>query len=467
MAISKCTRRLLTPFGVGTLLLCASGAVARAQGPDYNNLARAAEEELRESKTPGAAVAVISGDRVVFLKGFGLTSTEAGEPVTPDTLFLVGSCAKVFTAARVVALKEEGKLKLSEPVGTYVPGLLPSLSRVTPHQLLTHTAGIADEVTDYGPLGDAALEAYVRSWGDGFVIAEPGEVFSYSNPGYDALGLVIEKVGGGPFARQMDDWLSKQLRMRSTTFQPTVAMTYPLAKGHVQGASGVPTVVRPMPSNAAQTPDGFLFSSGADLSRFVAAFLNRGALDGRQLLTPSLVAEMAEPRVSIPNSDVRFGYGLTAREVRGVRVLESSGAVRGFSCLMRMAPEQRFAVVVLANGGRALRKTADRAMELALPLKPQTGATATAPARLSAAEASRLVGRYVNGALSIELVAKGDALFLKAQGFEVPVSKAGENRYSVSIPLLPDPIEFTTVAGADGSTKFLVSRLRALRRAAN
>ncbi len=114
-------RLLLAP----TLIMTASLGPVFAQQPqkDLAPLEKAALDELRETNTPGAAVAIVSGDRIVYVKGLGVSNVETGTPVAPEMLFRTGSVGKMFTAALLTSLAEEGKIKLDEPIGKYVIGL--------------------------------------------------------------------------------------------------------------------------------------------------------------------------------------------------------------------------------------------------------------------------------------------------------------------------------------------------------
>jgi CubicO group peptidase (beta-lactamase class C family) len=149
----------------------AAVAYARQAPPsrEFSDLERVVADELKESITPGAAVAVVSGDSIVFTKGFGIANVETRARVTPDMLFRTGSIAKMLTATVLVSLSEEGKLSLDAPLGNAVKGLGPRLSRVTPHQLMTHSAGLVDDLQG--------------NRDDDFFFTEPGRIFSYANPG--------------------------------------------------------------------------------------------------------------------------------------------------------------------------------------------------------------------------------------------------------------------------------------------
>jgi D-alanyl-D-alanine carboxypeptidase len=109
---------------------------------DFRELDKVVAAELKETNAPGAACAVVSGDRIVYEKGFGVSDIETGAPVTPSMLFRTGSINKMLTAAVLVALADEGKIALDAPLAKSVPGLAPGLSRLTADQLLSHTAGL-------------------------------------------------------------------------------------------------------------------------------------------------------------------------------------------------------------------------------------------------------------------------------------------------------------------------------------
>src|SRR3989442_13891595 len=105
------------------ILGLATGLIAFAsqeQQPDFTQLEKTVLEELKETNSPGATVAIVSGDGIVYSKGFGISNVETGAPMTPDMLFRIGSTTKMFTATALVTLAEEGRIKLEEPIENYV-----------------------------------------------------------------------------------------------------------------------------------------------------------------------------------------------------------------------------------------------------------------------------------------------------------------------------------------------------------
>src|SRR5258708_4302383 len=214
------------------IFVAAAAALALGQsrlGPAA--IERVAMEELRATNTPGAAVAVVAGNRMLFAKGYGLASVESKDPVTPEMLFRLGSTTKMFTASTVGELALEHKIDLNAPVGKYISGLDPAIARLTANQLMSHTAGLKDEAPMFGSHDETALGAGIREWKASFLFTEPGKIYSYSNPGFWLAGYLAETVAGKPYAEVVDERVFKPLGMSRSTFRPTMAMTWPLAQG--------------------------------------------------------------------------------------------------------------------------------------------------------------------------------------------------------------------------------------------
>jgi len=444
---------LLCPLAIG---------LAATPSPDFASLEKVVQEELRETGTPGAAVAVVSGEQIVFAKGFGVASVETGAPVGDGMLFQVGSMTKTFTAAAIVSLAEEGRLRMDAPIGTYVQGLAPRLGRLTMHQLLSQTSGLRDEGADYGSQDEAALGATIRAWTEDRLLLEPGKAFSYSNPGFSLAGLVLETIEGKPYADVIEERILKPLGMGRSTFRPTRAMTHPLAVGH-SGERDRPHVVRPMANDTRHWPAGYLYSSIQDLARFAGAFQNEGRLEGKQVLSPAVIVKMSTPYAEFPPTfdGGAYGYGLFMDDARGIRVAGHGGQMPGFSAEWRFVPSRRVAVIVLANReGLMFRRTVAQALEPHLPPVPARPGAPSVP--MTTEEMTRYAGRYV-GRWSMELLVKQGALFLKWGGGERPVTKIEGGRFLASREV-GDPVEFRIVPGADGRPEYLQMFLWVFRR---
>jgi CubicO group peptidase (beta-lactamase class C family) len=410
---------------------CAARAEARqARAVDFAELDKAVEAELKAGHTPGAAVAVVSGDRVVYARGFGVTSAEeGGGAVTPDTLFRMGSTTKMLTAAALVTLAGEGKIRLDAPVGNFVKGLPPRVAALTPHQLLSQSSGLRDFAPAVTSDDDAALAKNIRAWNDDVFFTEPNSIYSYSSPNYWLAGFVVEELTGRVYADAMRDLVFKPLGMGRTTLRPLEAMTYPLALGHnVQPGGAV--VIRPIPNNVAKYPGGSVYSSVSELARFAVAMLNGGRLEGRQALPPLVVEELPKPQFYLPGEGRAFyGYGLLGFESGGVRVVSHGGVSSGYGSTIVFAPDYKLAVIVLTNrNGETLPRTRQRAMQLALPLKPDP-AEQPKPQPPGADELKRYAGKYTHAPQTWEVFVKEGKLFLKEDGKEFELTKLGRERY--------------------------------------
>ena len=120
------------------VLLFLVPAKLNAKPPDFSEPERLVPEELKQRNTPGAVIAIVSGDRVVYQKAFGVANIETGAPMQPEMLFRLGSTTKMFTAAALVSLAEQNKINLNEPVGNGIKGLNPGIHRF----LLARTANL-------------------------------------------------------------------------------------------------------------------------------------------------------------------------------------------------------------------------------------------------------------------------------------------------------------------------------------
>jgi CubicO group peptidase (beta-lactamase class C family) len=456
----------------GWLLVCSVSLLAAE--PDFSRLEKIALAELKSSKTPGAAIGIVRDGVLIWKKGVGLANVETGQAVDPEMLFRMGSTTKMFTAAAVVTLEEEGKLKLDEPVGKYVTGLHPAIATLTSHQLLTHSAGLTDESIMSGKHDDEALGAHVKTMDATWLFTEPGKVHSYANPGYWLAGLVCERLDGNPYADLMEKRLFRPLGMTRTTLRPVMAMTWPLAMGHdVRG--GKPEIVRPTADNAATRPAGQMYSSIPELARFTTAFLDGGNLEGKQVLSPTLIARLTAPHVKRPTAGDHYGYGLSVGKERGVTIWEHGGSRTGDGSTIRMAPEQKVAVIILTNRtGSSLPRTAAAALEMLLPFDSKPTSDDVKPQPLTEKQMAELVGTYTNNRQTIVLAVEDGKLQARRTASNASttagtLSWSGDNRlayYSgnadgdTSLPTTT----YYVVRDSSGRPAYLISSGRALKR---
>jgi len=408
------------------LLISACRASAQENKFDFAALEKGALAELKAKGIPGAAVGVVLGDKLVFARGLGVANTETGEPVKPEMLFRLGSTTKMFTSAALLALVNDGKIRLDAPIGNYLDGIVPRLEQVTSRQLLSHTAGLRDEAPMFGPHDETALADMVKSFKADYFFTDQGVIYSYSNPGYWVAGLVIERTGRKPYADVLSEYLFQPLGMTRTTFRPTMAMTWPLATGHGPGGK----IIRPAADNAATRPAGQMFSSVPELARFVIALLNDGRLEGRQVLPLSTVQAMTTAQAEIPGGEAKYGFGLRLTREKETRVWSHSGSRAGYGSLIQMLPDQHVGIITLCNlTGAALSKTAAEALGPYFPLRPPREPAAADLPPMSTAEMAKCVGVFSDSKEWEEIMAHKGRLWWRTREKQWPVTRITQDHF--------------------------------------
>lgn len=431
--------------------------------PDFSELEKLVPEELKERNTPGAVIAIVSGDRVVYQKAFGLANVETRAEMQPEMLFRLGSTTKMFTAAALVSLAEQNKIKLNEPIGNYVKGLNPKVAALTPHHLLSNSAGVRDFAAPVISNDDPALGNMVRSWKDEiFFTGTQGDIYSYSSAGFWLSGFVVEELQGKPYGDAMAELLFKPLGMDRTTLRPLMAMTYPLATPHAID-KGQPAIVRPFFNNVAMWPAGSIFSNANDLSRWVIALLNDGRLDGKQVLSPSLISRMFAHHIPVPGEkDSYYAYGLTVFKFKDVEFVLHGGFSRGYGSMIQMVPSRKFAVIVLTNkSGETLRKTLNKATELGLGLKESEPERLPPIPPLTTAEMNEYAGSYSHAPQTWDVSVKDKNLFVKVDGSEHQLNHSGGRKFTFGAN---NENELVFVAGRSGKIEYLFGGLYAAKK---
>lgn len=412
---------------VATVLALGGDAVSQTPIPSAKEIATKIERELASARVPGASFAIIAGTAAVD-GAFGVADQERNVPTTHDTLFQVGSLNKLMTALALGITLDQRKIPYGDPLGKHLPGLSPRLSAVTFHQLLSQTSGLRDLPGTTGTQEETALGARVRAIGEADFVLPAGAVFSYSNLGYAAAGYALENLRAKPYADALADTLLTPLRMRRSTMRPARAQQQPHAVGHRRTESGLSTI-RDLDNDTSLWPAGYLWSSAGEWRSLLSLLV----LEGHQAygLPPAPFKAATTPQTPMPNVFVggHYGYGLMLATDRGTRVYEHGGTQRGFSSILRVAPDRRLGIVLMTNLDNApLRRIAQTVMADALALAPETP-----PARKETAVAvqdvNTLVGVYRNRGTAELAVREGRVVLILDEGAPMPVSRIGEDRY--------------------------------------
>jgi CubicO group peptidase (beta-lactamase class C family) len=313
---------------------------------------------MAEQTIPGLAVALVDADHELWVEGFGDLDGPDSAPVTPDTIFSIQSMSKLFTATAVMQAVAAGRLDLDVPITAYLPSFTvhsafeerPERS-ITLRMLLSHTACFTMEapIGNNNELDPGDFDAHVESISDTWLRFPVGTGYAYSNLGIDLAGSILERVEGKPFPDVMRDSLLGPLGMDRSTFDRTVIRSADgRAIGHVDPfPAGYVPIYEPMMAA------GGMYSSAADLARFLRFQLNDGSLDGGVVLAPKAMEEMRT--VPAPHAGAPAGYALGVVRHRWNRwpqapdLFDHGGGGFGFLSELWWSPQLGIGIAILIN----------------------------------------------------------------------------------------------------------------------
>ncbi|MEU8775863.1 serine hydrolase domain-containing protein [Streptomyces sp. NPDC048606] len=383
-----------------------------------NGFVHAAAEEFG---VPGAAVGVWVDGRELFAC-HGVTSLENPLPVDRDTMFLLGSVSKTYTATALMRLVADGRVALDAPVRRYVPELVladgAAAERITVLNLLNHTSGLDWNLVNDTGEGDDALAAFVAELDALALIAEPGSRASYSQAAFNLAGRILENVTGLTYERAVAALVLEPLGLAHSHFDPAVVLTHRFAVGHNPGEDGAPAVARQWKGTRANNPGGGIAGSIADQLRWARFHLGDGRTeDGERLLPAEVLHGMRRPTVELRGSSLGDAFGVCwfLREVDGVRTIGHGGSVNGQFAELLIVPERGFAVAVASNAGpdaglRFNQAVVRRVLEHHLGLVDAD----PEPLPYDAARAREVAGEYAIDAMTVTIAADGEGLTLAA-----------------------------------------------------
>src|SRR6266700_3247324 len=273
------------------------------------------ETTSKKFKIPGVAVGVWADGKQISAC-HGVTSVDNPLPIDQDTLFIIASVTKTFTATTLMRLVAEGKVELNAPVRRYVPEFRlkdqQAADKITVLNLLNHTSGLDWRVNADTGEGDDALERYVAKMAEMELIALPGTRTSYSQAGYNLVGRIIEKVTGQTFEQAVASLVFEPLGLSHSFFARDDIMTWRFAVGHNPGEDGTLSIARPWRYSRGDNPGGGIASSVADLLLWARFHLGDGsAASGVRVLPTDALHQMKEPTAELRASTLGDAIGLS------------------------------------------------------------------------------------------------------------------------------------------------------------
>jgi D-alanyl-D-alanine carboxypeptidase len=334
-------------LGLVCVLVAASplGAQNALPAATASGIDAAAADVLKATGVPSASVAVVQGGKVAYVKAYGMARLDPAMAAEPGMQYSLGSVSKQFTAAVVLLLMQDGKLKLDDPVGRYLPGLTRA-NDVTIRQVLSMTSGYQDFwPEDYvmtSMLKSTNPQQILDVWGKKPLDFEPGTEWQYSNTNYVVAGRIAEIAGGKPLIDQLQERIFRPLKMTGVFNSDASSLPANDPMGYYRHALGP---LRPAPKEG----QGWMFAAGelampaSDLALWNISMMNR------TLLAPaSYDAMFAEVKLK-DGKGAGYGLGVQVGDRNGHRFIEHSGEVSGFVAENIVFPEDKVAVTVLTN----------------------------------------------------------------------------------------------------------------------
>jgi CubicO group peptidase (beta-lactamase class C family) len=306
---------------------------------------RIAAQVLEQSGVPSASVAVVQHGKLVYAHAYGDARLEPPTPATADMRYSIGSISKQFTAAAILLLQEEGKLKLDDPVGKYIPGLTEG-DKVTIRQILSHTSGYQD----YWPedyvmtpmLKPERAQQIIDAWAKKPLDFEPGTQWQYSNTNFVIAGKIVETVTGAPLMDFLVNRIFRPLSMKSVWNSDEAKLTGVDATAYYRHALA-PLRLAPKEGRGWMFAAGELAMTAHDLALWDESLI------AQTVLKPESYKEMFTEVKLKDGKGTHYGLGVEVIDRNGHRSIEHSGEVSGFVSDNEVLVDDGVAVAVLTN----------------------------------------------------------------------------------------------------------------------
>jgi CubicO group peptidase (beta-lactamase class C family) len=336
-------------------------------------------EAIHAWEVPGLAIAVVKNGEVILADGYGLRDVDKKLPVTPKTLFAIGSCTKAFTTFLMGSLVDQGKLDWDKPVRTYIPELRlhdrVASELITPRDLVTHRSGLPrHDLVWY----NASISR--KQIVDRLPFLEPTESFrgkfQYNNIMYMTAGYLVERLTGQSWEDAVRSCIFAPLGMSSSNFSVKDSQkAADFARPYDDRDDKIVEI--PFRDITNTGPAGSINSNVVDMGRWLVVQTHQGKIDGKQIISAAVLADIHTPHMTTGVPQQRkeiepagYALGWDVDSYRGHRRVHHGGAIDGFVASTSLFPDDSLGIVILANmGGTPLpemvaRHAADRLLGL-------------------------------------------------------------------------------------------------------
>ena len=363
-------RRFVIAIVVSLIAVAASAQLTEAI------LDKDVRDTIEAWHVPGLSIAIVQNDRVIFIKGYGIKEAGKTQPVTPDTLFEIGSTTKAFTATALAMLADEKKLSWDDPVHNYVADFHISDactdSLITLRDIASHRSGVArhDELWDDSDFGRDEL---IRRIGAMKIWKPIRAGYQYNNLMFVTAGEAAASAAKMPWEQLIRTRIFAPLGMTESRIAFADWSSSDHATGHRWSSKNGWAAIQPMRNYDAIAPAGTIKSSAHDMAQWLRFQLAGGAIDGKRLLSQDALEETHTPQTIIPigpatrliypdTNFLTYALGWNVSDYHGELLVAHAGALNGFRTNVAFLPKRNLGIVILENVGRgtalaALRNT--------------------------------------------------------------------------------------------------------------
>jgi CubicO group peptidase (beta-lactamase class C family) len=326
--------------------------------PELNGYEQYVQNAMKDWKVQGCAVAIVKNGKIIYTKGFGFRDVANQLPVTPNTLFAIGSCSKAFTSASVCLLVDEGKIDIDKPVITYYPNFKMQDDYATTHitlrDMLSHRSGLPRH--DFAWYGADNLTRKDIVEGLRYLELSKGfrEAWQYQNGMFTTAGFLVEVVSGEKWENIVAKKIFEPLGMKSTNFSVFDSQkSTDFAKPYGERNETVKEI--PFRSLDSMGPAGSINSNVVDMANWVIMQINGGKFDGKQIISDGSLRQTQTPQMVIPGGVTdevfynSYGMGWMITSYRGHLRIEHGGNIDGFSASTCFLPKDSIGIIVLTN----------------------------------------------------------------------------------------------------------------------
>jgi len=302
--------------------------------------------KIYKENEPGASVVIIKNNQTIFQNSYGMADVELSVPINDNMVYRIGSLTKQFTAASIMKLIEQGKLKLSDQIDNYLPDFPTRGQTITIENLLTHTSGIGNfENLEKSMMESTGKSLTVEQIIDFFKNQpsefDPSSAYSYSNPGYILLGAIIEKISNVTFQEFVKTEIFEPLEMNNSYYGDATLIIPGRVKGYHRTEDGF--VNAEHFNSAIPYAAGGLASSMDDLIKW------NNALRSGEVVSLKSYQDMITPYTLLSGNDTEYGYGLEVLSTNNGKLIAHQGGIFGFQSFIGTLPNSELQIIILTN----------------------------------------------------------------------------------------------------------------------